>query len=320
VNQERNRKPEEEERRRGEAANCGDAPVRAKDKPIKGGQRDTMATHSCKIKKWKPEEAKSNRIFLIVGRRGSGKTVLLRHLMYIMKDRIDFAIAFCPTVESRNMLKEHLPEACVYDRLVQSKVDDTVAAASQLAAKGVKRKFLLIFDDVLYEKAAFRTKAIRELFFNGRHYGCAALILTQYLVDIEPSLRSNVDFCVTFKDNILSNKMRLWKYMFGLLSTMDDFVSVHDRCTQNYECLVLDNTGASSAVSDSLFWYTANTTLPKFRVGSGVFFKLTEQMRRPPGSTAPVLLEGYEGGKKARLQVVKEDEAEKGGSSDEDGR
>jgi hypothetical protein len=125
---------------------------------------------------------------------------------------------------------------------------------------------------------------------------------------------------VTFKDNILSNKMRLWKYMFGLLSTMDDFVSVHDRCTQNYECLVLDNTGASSAVSDSLFWYKANTTLPKFRVGSGVFFKLTEQMRRPPGSTAPVLLEGYEGGKKARLQVVKEDEAEKGGSSDEDGR
>ena len=280
--------------------------------------------HSCKIRKWKPEEAKSHRIFLIVGRRGSGKTVLLRNLMYIMRDKVDFAIAFCPTVESRSMLKEHLPEGCIFDRLVQSKVDETVAVAAQMAAKGVKRSILMIFDDVLYEKSAFKSKAIRELFFNGRHYHISVLLLTQYLLDIEPSLRSNVDFCVTFKDNILSNKLRLWKYMFGLLATMDDFVSVHDRCTQNYECLVLDNTGASSAISDSLFWYKADISLPAFKVGSRTFFKLTEKMRRPAGSSAPMLVEGYGAGlRKGKLQVIKEDaEENKGGddSSDDDRR
>lgn len=279
--------------------------------------------HSCKIKKWDPTTCKPHRIYLIVGRRGSGKTVLLRYLMYVMKDKIDFAMAFCPTVESRNMLKEHLPEACVFDRLVQSKVDDTVSLASNLATQGRHKSILMIFDDVLYEKAAFRTKAIRELFFNGRHYHITAIILTQYLVDIEPSLRSNVDFCVTFKDNILSNKMRLWKYMFGLLSTMEDFVSVHDRCTQNYECLVLDNTGASSAISDSLFWYKADASKTDFKVGSKTFFKLTEKMRRPAGSAAPQLMESYgasTGSKKQKLQIIKEDDKDNSDEEDEDAR
>jgi hypothetical protein len=144
-------------------------------------------------------------------------------------------------------------------------------------------------------------------------------------MDIEPSLRANVDYCICFKDNIISNKMRLWKYMFGLLSSLEDFISVMDRCTQNYECLVLDNTGSSSAISDSLFWYKAKLDQEPFKVGSKVFFRLSDNMKRLEGSPVPMLVEGNATGNskaKARLQVIKEDvHAEDSGDSDqEDGR
>jgi energy-coupling factor transporter ATP-binding protein EcfA2 len=275
--------------------------------------------HQCKIKKWDPSACKLHRIYLLVGRRGSGKTVLLRQLMYVLRDKIDFCMAFCPTVESRNMLKEHLPEACVFDRLVQSKVDETVHTMGALADKGRTKSILAVFDDCLYDKKAFSTKSMREIFFNGRHLKITAIILVQYLVDICPSLRANVDYCVCFKDNIISNKMRLWKFMFGLLSTLDDFISVMDRCTQNYECLVLDNTGASSAISDSLFWYKADATLPKFKVGAAVFFALSRKMKRSAGSAPPMLVEGFDGGRsgrRPRLQVIKEDAQEEAEGSD----
>ena len=273
----------------------------------------------CKIKKWDPSATKPGRIFLIVGRRGSGKSVLLRELMRINKDKVDFAMAFCPTLESRKMLLEHLPEGCVFDRLVQSKIDDLVTMGSKLTADGKKRRILLILDDVLYDKQAFKSKAIRELFYNGRHFHIQLIILSQFLMDIEPSLRANVDYCICFKDNIISNKMRLWKYMFGLLSSLEDFISVMDRCTQNYECLVLDNTGASSAISDSLFWYKANLIPEPFKVGSKAFFRLSEQMKRPEGSPVPMLVEGNATGAKAkaRLHVIKEDvKAEESDDSD----
>ena len=238
-----------------------------------------------------------------------------------MKNQVDFCLAFCPTMESRQMLLAHLPDSCVYDRLIISKIEDLISLAGKYVNEKKVRRFLLVLDDVLYDKAAFRTKAIRELFYNGRHYLINCIILSQFIMDIEPSLRSNVDYCICFKDNMLSNKLRLYKYMFGLLSSLEDFISVMDRCTQNYECLILDNTSSTSGISESLFWYKARMDLPSFQVGSPIFFKLADKMRRPPGSEVPQLLENVDSSstnKKARLLVIKEDDAD--GEEDKDGR
>ncbi len=70
---------------------------------------------------------------------------------------------------------------------------------------------------------------------------------------------------------------------FGCFATFDDFNAVFDRCTQNYEALVLDNTVQTSSITDCIFWYKASTDLPPFRIGRPVYYALEQKMLHPEG-------------------------------------
>ena len=50
-----------------------------------------------------------------------------------------------------------------------------------------------------------------------------------------------------------------------MFPTFEIFCQVMDQCTENYECLVIDNTTKSNKLEDTVFWYKANTA-PPFRV------------------------------------------------------
>ena len=78
--------------------------------------------------------------------------------------------------------------------------------------------------------------------------------------------------------------MKLWKYFFGLFPAR-----IRGRapgCTENYSALVLDNTKATSELSECLFWYRASTSIPRFRVGKEIFWRLAEKHARGPEERA----------------------------------
>uniref|UniRef100_A0A6C0BZE0 Uncharacterized protein n=1 Tax=viral metagenome TaxID=1070528 RepID=A0A6C0BZE0_9ZZZZ len=233
-----------------------------------------------KVRKLDVLSLKPHRICLLLGRRGSGKSVLLRDILANLTDRFDFALAMCPTLESSKLLKEHMPECCVYDRYVQSKVDALVKCASECAVNGKARNFLLILDDVLYDKTVCRTQSFRYLFYNGRHAKISCIVLCQYLIDIPPDMRAQIDYVFTMKENTIQNRLKLYKMFFGVFATFDDFCAVLDRCTQHYEALVLDNTLQTNTPTDCVFWYKAKMENGDFRLGRDIFFSLQERHRR----------------------------------------
>jgi hypothetical protein len=213
-----------------------------------------------------------------------------------------------------------MPSACVYDRFVPSKVDTLVTLAKENADKGKTRSVGLILDDCMYDKQAFKSIAMRSLFYNGRHSKIFCAIACQYAVDMAPDLRSQVDYVFVLKEGNISNRIKLWKMFFGAFSTYEDFAAVLDKCTQNYECLVLDNTGTSTAVTDCIYWYRATTDLPEFKIGSQVYYDLEDKMRRPPGTAPGIQIEEFTNGSnksKRKLNIIKEHPGEE---EDEDTR
>jgi hypothetical protein len=271
----------------------------------------------CKIRRFDMSSVKPNRIALIVGKRGCGKSTLLKDLLFHLKDRIDFVLAMCPTMESAEMLRQCMPSSCVFDRFSPSKVDQLVATAQHLASIGKKRSIALILDDCMYDRSVLKGPSMRALFFNGRHLGITFICCAQYMMDLQPDLRCQIDYLFTMKENIISNRMKLWKYLFGSVQNFDDFCAIMDRCTQNYECLCLDNTLQTGAVQDCVFWYKASVSIPSFRIGNRVFYALEDKTRRPhdynptqmdsSGSGGGALAAGGRG-RRATMQIVKEEE------------
>ena len=266
-----------------------------------------------RIKKLDPSSLKPHRISVLLGRRGSGKSVLLRDLLYNCRDRFDYVMAMCPTMESSQLLKEHLPTSCVYDRYIQTKVDALVKLASEVTALGKERSFLVILDDVMYDKGICRTPSFRYLFYNGRHAKITCIILLQYLVDMPPDMRSQVDYVFTMKENTIQNRLKLYKMFFGVFGTFEDFSAVLDRCTQNYETLVLDNTLQTNSPTDCIFWYKAKLDNGTFKLGNQLFYKLEEKYKRNevmPHTGVDFDDGGTEKGKKPKILVTKESDEE----------
>lgn len=272
----------------------------------------------CNIKRFDPDTLKPHRITLIIARRGSGKSTLMRDLLYHQRDRFDFVLGMCPTMESANFMRSCMPAACVYDRYVPSKVDKLVATQQTLVAKGKKRSVLLVLDDVLYDKQVMKTLAMRNIFFNGRNYYLTMICCAQYCVDLGPDLRAQVDYVCLLKENSVSNRIKLWKFFFGMFEQYNDFAAVMDKCTQNFESLILDNTLSSNAITDCIFWYKAKLQNDPFRLGKDIFYSWSDQAMRDPMETLQLQSLAQEssapcaGGSRSKrtLQVVKESNKE----------
>ena len=89
----------------------------------------------------------------------------------------------------------------------------------------------------------------------------------QYCMDLPPALRANVDYVFILRENIIQNREKLYKSFFGIFPTFDMFNKVMDACTENYECIVLDNTSKSNKIEDCVFWYKAKMH-KNFKVGA----------------------------------------------------
>ena len=63
------------------------------------------------------------------------------------------------------------------------------------------------------------------------------------------------------------------------------FNKVMDACTENYECIVLDNTSKSNKIEDCVFWYKAKLR-KNFKVGAPEYWNTHKKMFNPKGGSA----------------------------------
>ena len=62
-----------------------------------------------------------------------------------------------------------------------------------------------------------------------------------------------------------------------MFPTFEAFSQVMDQCTENFECLVINNNVKSNKLQDQVFWYKADGH-SDFKLGSKEFWELSKGM------------------------------------------
>ena len=84
----------------------------------------------------------------------------------------------------------------------------------------------------------------------------------------------------------------------------ESFCQVMDQCTENYECLVIDNNAKSNKLVDQVYWYKA-APHPDFKIGSQELWAHSAANSKPDEDAA----EDFDGrfganGKKAKAAII----------------
>lgn len=190
------------------------------------------------------------------------------------------AIAMSPTEDSLAMFRRHLPECALYPGYSASRIESLVETQATMARKGKARNVLLVLDDCAYDKGIFRTTCMRNIMMNGRHLKITLILSLQYLVDLEPSLRTQIDIVVTLREAIHTNRQKLHRFFFGIVPHFNDFVKILDKTTENYGTLVLEAYSTTNDLSDCLHWWKASLSVPPFKIGNALFWKLARKYER----------------------------------------
>jgi hypothetical protein len=107
---------------------------------------------------------------------------------------------------------------------------------------------------------------------NGRHYKVFFIITMQYPLGIPPNLRANIDYVFILRNNNTSDRKRIYEHYAGVFPSFEVFCQVMDSCTENYECLVINNTVRSNKIEQCVSWYKAEPH-DDFKLGHPTFWK-----------------------------------------------
>lgn len=239
------------------------------------------------LKKFDMSKLKSDAIILLLAKRRTGKSYLCRDIMFHKRD-IPSGLVVSPTEKASPWYANFIPDLFIHDSYTDEllakflKRQRTIREVGK--TKNIDERGFLVMDDCMFDSKWTKSTEIRNIFFNGRHYGVFYILLMQYALGIPPALRSNIDYVFILKENVFANRKKLYDNYAGVFPSFEAFCRALDKCTEDYECLVIDNTVQSNKIDDIVFWYKASSH-EDFKVGSYKFWKYANKNYDPSYET-----------------------------------
>jgi hypothetical protein len=234
------------------------------------------------IKRFDMKRIPQDAVVIFIGRRRTGKSTLVRDLLFHHQD-MPLGTVISGTEESNSFYGKMIPPIFIHgefnpiildnfvkrQKMIMGKIQNDLKM--QVRSKLDPRSFMIL-DDCMYDDSWTHDKNIRYLFMNGRWLKAFFIITMQYPLGIQPALRTNVDFVFILREPYANNRKRIFDNYASAFPSFEFFCQIMDQCTQNYECIVIDNTSQSAKLDDCVFWYKADVH-GDFRIGAAQFWQ-----------------------------------------------
>jgi len=220
-------------------------------------------------------------VVVLIGRRDTGKSFLVRDLLYYHQN-IPLGTVISGTEAGNGFYSEHVPKLFIHDEY-KTGIIDNILKRQKTVLREIRKEIevykksnidpraFVILDDCLYDATWTKDKLMRLLFMNGRHWKIMLIITMQYPLGIPPQLRTNIDYVFILREPYIANRKRIYENYAGMFPTFESFCQVMDQCTENYECVVINNNAKSNQLIDQVFWYKADPH-EDFKIGAKAFW------------------------------------------------
>jgi len=235
---------------------------------------------------FKPDQ-NTGPVIVLIGRRDTGKSFLVRDLLFYHQD-IPIGTVISGTEAGNGFYSQHVPKLFIHEEY-NTVIIENILKRQRTVLKQVKKEIesykrsnidpraFVILDDCLFDDKWTRDKMMRLLFMNGRHWKIMLIITMQYPLGVPPVLRTNIDYVFILREPYMANRRRIYENYAGMFPTYESFSQVMDQCTENYECLVINNNVKSNKLQDQIFWYKAEAH-KDFKLGSREFWELSKDL------------------------------------------
>lgn len=238
-----------------------------------------------KIKKFDMASIPEDKVVVMVGARGNGKSVLIRDLLFYHQD-MPIGVVISPTEEVNRFYNDIVPKQFIHHEWSSELIEKMINRQKMIIKKQEKEvkhngaskidpRAFLILDDCMYDNTWTRDKYMRFVFQNGRHVKLFAILSAQYMMNLPPDIRTNIDYTFVMRENNLANRQRLYTNFAGCIPTFQMFCSIMDECTEDYGCLVIHNSAKSNKLHDQVYWYRADLHTG-YRLGADVFWDMQQ--------------------------------------------
>ncbi len=223
------------------------------------------------LKKFNMKFIDKPRNLLFIGKRNTGKSVLVIDFLYYNQD-VPFCTCISPTDDFNLTFRPHIPSKFIFDsyspelieafitrqKTLKIKKENAKAGHGDASYRNIDSRGFLIMDDLLADVEQWsKDPNLIWLFTNGRHIDATLIITVQYQLGIKPVMRVNTDFIFICKETKRMESEKLWKHYAGMFQTYDMFLQIFNQVTNNFGCLVIDNTSNSDRLEDQVYTYKA---------------------------------------------------------------
>lgn len=245
--------------------------------PSLGTTQDNRPVRNLKLQKFDMSRIVDDSVVVFIGKRNTGKSFLIRDMLWHKKS-FPIGAVISGTEGANSFYSSIIPSILIHEEFTPTIISNVLKRQQtitkmmnkekeQRGSSSIDRRTFVIMDDCMYDNKWVSDKFIRSLFMNGRHYGIMYILALQYVMGIPPVLRGNVDYVFILRENMVSNRRRIYDQFAGIFPTFEFFCQIMDQCTENYECLVIHNGSKSNRLEDCVFWYKAENH-PEFKIGA----------------------------------------------------
>ena len=231
----------------------------------------------------------------VLGRRHSGKSVLMKELMFHTRHRFPLVIVMTGTKFNR-WYEGWTPPGCVMDGYKEAVVEKLLARQRRILdtnrtlppTEHTNPNVLLVLDDVVGEREAQGSHVLQQIFTTGRHLHVTIVLATQHVTArlYPPALRVNTDLVFVYAQTAEESiDVIAGQWLCGVGTKREGIAHLHaiTRSTA-YSALVIHarKAGTARTLHEYTCPHVARMDLPPFHVCAKLYWRGHRPLDDPP--------------------------------------